>query len=202
MRTHYEERMSDPFIHKGYRVSLDGEELLIADVHNINSPVGITGRNIWEYDQAGFPAKDILNGKYGRDLRILEVGAGLSEFIAKFASKTSARPVICDPIDYNELQTLLILAKDKLHLQGKAENERKMLLERAEILGSSRNVTHIQFPIHQSIPIVQIGSGFDTVIDMYASSVYDTSVSSGKLESLLRKPPRQGKEAITKLFSI
>lgn len=194
------DQLSEPFVLGRYRCMISGDDILLADVHRASAPVGITSRSIQEYDQAGFPAKDIVRGRYGRNIRVLEIGTALSQFMPLWASIASVRPVVCDPVDYSLLRRLLNEVPYHFTLTKRASDEVKHLTDRAKILASGR-VHHIPLPIDQAFARGALGRDFDVVVNMFTTSMYSSSdVSDSDLRSLLVSSPRKGLENITGLY--
>lgn len=194
------DRMTSPIRIGNYECSVSDNEFLLRDMRDPKRPVGITSRDAKAYDNAGFPAVDVLRGKFGKDLKILEIGTGLSQFVPGYAAMADVKPVVCDPINYDDLTKLLWKSAKTFKLSHAAQRELKTLLQRAKIL-SSNAVVHIQAPVDVALRFHMLGDKFDAILNMYTGTAYDTSVSPGELKTLLG-PARPGKEKASGLHYV
>ena len=191
--------LSDPVFYGNYRCMVQGDDILIADMSG-SVPVGITYRSVSAYESERFPVRGILKGQYGKGLRILEVGSGLSLF-ATAAAIGKHYVDVCDPIDYYQVGELLDLTSKTIQLSKSAQ---KLILElqlRAHIYNTSKFITHIKMTFDRAFYTGALRNDYDVILNAYATSMYDASIPSDAIYGLLRAQPRPGAEKIHEYYA-
>jgi hypothetical protein len=179
---------------------IQGDDILLSDVRIASSPVGITSRSAEDYDELGIPAHDILQGRYGKDLKILEIGAGLSQFAPAYAAWTRQPVTVCDPIDYASLGDLLKESQRHFSLSSKAKKEVHTLLALVNVYTNPRLIHHIPLTLEQAFYGQELGSGYDCILNINATSMYFSRVTDEDMRGLLTSTPRRGTEEIHEYF--
>ena len=175
-----------------YRCMVNGDEIYIADVSRPGNEVAITDRAEREYD-AAFPATDMLHGRFGRKLKILEVGPGLSSFGPKaVAYQVVSEYVICDPVNYHAIGALLEEVPRYFGLSRGAKKYLRELLTSVQIYTNPRLITHIPYTLEQALYSGQLGSGYDAILNFNATAMYFSRDSETDIRALLRPTPRPG----------
>jgi hypothetical protein len=167
---------------------------------SVDSVVGITARDYDTYCQ-------MLNNRnrlpqLNPNLQYIEIGAGLGgyipELIKRYKKELTSIPIVIDPVDYQILHSMLLIAKDKKlpeNLHGRI-NE---LLFRCDLYMNPSEVNLIPLSLQEAISShPEIHGIGDIIIDLNAVSLYD-SISEGK-KNILDMLIKLRKDGVGKIF--
>lgn len=177
-----------------YRCTVYGDEISVVNISRPGNEEAITDRAEKEYDGA-FPATDMLKGKFGGKLKILEIGPGLSSFGPKaVAYQVVSEYVICEPVDYHAIGALLEEVPRYFGLSKGAKRHLRELITSVQIYTDPRLITHVPYPLEQALYSGQLGSGFDAILNFNATAMYFSRTPEEDIRALLRLSPRPGTE--------
>ncbi|KKQ01904.1 MAG: hypothetical protein US11_C0003G0047 [Candidatus Roizmanbacteria bacterium GW2011_GWA2_36_23] len=130
--------------------------------------------------------------KPNRDNRILEIGAGLAEFVPwivqNLRGSSRERPVVIDPLNYSLVINSLELALRQV-ISEEAQTLIMRLLDRAKIYSDPSKVNLISARLEEVLDATELQNQYDLVVDCQAG--FYSGIESSELmrlkESLKRR---------------
>ncbi len=179
-----------------YRCTVDEDKIYVVNVSRPGNEEAISDRAEAEYDGA-FPASDMLKGKFGGNLKVLEIGPGLSVFGPKaVVYQVVSDYVICDPVNYHTIGTLLSEVQQYFKLSPGARKHLRELQTSVNIYTNPKLITHVPYMFEQALRSGKLGNGYDVILNFNATAMYYSRTPEEDIRALLRLQPRPGTEEL------
>jgi len=151
-------------------VDVDGKMYLDLNLRGDSIPV--TARSIMEYEKEGnvhgLPIPYILE----KERQVIEVGAGLSEFITELALQSSVKPIVIDPLPFPTADKLLRDAYR--HVPNKTKENIEILRGRMKVLTDPKRIILYTMTLEMALKTNRdnLMGKADVVIDAYGPQTH------------------------------